>query len=324
MSSEGILALSGMPQGLLLGSVLFSIYIKDFGLNVPPDVLLFVDNAMMYTEVTGPCIKLQRSLNALAFWCALNDMDSNPTQVHKSCSVVLGYGYEDVPVAELQKGFGLLWLKTRRERLDLMFPFEFLNDNVDYPVLLSLLDLRVSRYMRSQEPFGKHLYFTLYVYHSLIPQLLRSGNEASSLVDFLVYNTLPCMIVGSELFSKWVGESEKAVQSLFKKARAVAPSIVFLDELDALGGERSGPSEGSNVQERVLAQLLTEMDGVEPLGNVNIVAATNRPDRIDKQGMATLCPPQYKQYTLSGKVLVTAIQTTFLYLNIIQLSKWGL
>uniref|UniRef100_A0A1B6KMP5 AAA+ ATPase domain-containing protein n=2 Tax=Graphocephala atropunctata TaxID=36148 RepID=A0A1B6KMP5_9HEMI len=89
-------------------------------------------------------------------------------------------------------------------------------------------------------------------------------------------------IKGSELFSKWVGESEKAVQSLFKKARAVAPSIVFLDELDALGGERGGANEGSNVQERVLAQLLTEMDGVEPLGNVNIVAATNRPDRIDK------------------------------------------
>ncbi|XP_054274403.1 ribosome biogenesis protein SPATA5 isoform X2 [Macrosteles quadrilineatus] len=89
-------------------------------------------------------------------------------------------------------------------------------------------------------------------------------------------------IKGSELFSKWVGESEKAVQALFKKARAVAPSIIFLDELDALGGERSGAKEGSNVQERVLAQLLTEMDGVEPLGNVNIVAATNRPDRIDK------------------------------------------
>lgn len=90
------------------------------------------------------------------------------------------------------------------------------------------------------------------------------------------------MFQGSDLFSKWVGESEKAVQALFKKARAVAPSIVFLDELDAIGGERSGASEGSNVQERVLAQLLTEIDGVEPLGNVNIVAATNRPDRIDR------------------------------------------
>lgn len=89
---------------------------------------------------------------------------------------------------------------------------------------------------------------------------------------------------GPELFSKWVGESEKAVREVFRKARQVAPAIVFFDELDAVGGERSGVSGSgaSNVQERVLAQLLTELDGVEPLGNVTVVGATNRPDRIDK------------------------------------------
>jgi AAA family ATPase len=89
---------------------------------------------------------------------------------------------------------------------------------------------------------------------------------------------------GPELFSKWVGESEKAVRTLFRRARQVAPSIVFFDELDALCGKRgdSGSESGSNVQERVLAQLLTELDGVEPLTNVTVVAATNRPDRIDK------------------------------------------
>ncbi|XP_067009613.2 ATPase family gene 2 protein homolog A isoform X2 [Anabrus simplex] len=90
-------------------------------------------------------------------------------------------------------------------------------------------------------------------------------------------------IKGPELFSKWVGESEQAVREVFRKARQVAPSVVFFDELDALGGERSGSSQsGSSVQERVLAQLLTELDGVEPLGNVTVLAATNRPDRIDK------------------------------------------
>ncbi|XP_023716212.1 ATPase family protein 2 homolog isoform X3 [Cryptotermes secundus] len=91
-------------------------------------------------------------------------------------------------------------------------------------------------------------------------------------------------IKGPELFSKWVGESERAVREVFRKARQVAPAIVFFDELDALGGERSGASGSgaSNVQERVLAQLLTELDGVEPLGNVTVVGATNRPDRIDK------------------------------------------
>ncbi|XP_029178349.1 ATPase family protein 2 homolog isoform X2 [Nylanderia fulva] len=91
-------------------------------------------------------------------------------------------------------------------------------------------------------------------------------------------------IKGPELFSKWVGESEKAVREVFRKARQVAPSIIFIDEIDALGGERSSSSNGSgsNVQERVLAQLLTELDGVTTLGSVTLVAATNRPDKIDK------------------------------------------
>lgn len=91
-------------------------------------------------------------------------------------------------------------------------------------------------------------------------------------------------IKGPELFSKWVGESERAVREVFRKARQVAPSVVFFDEIDALGGERtSGASSGgTSVQERVLAQLLTELDGVTPLGDVTVLAATNRPDRIDK------------------------------------------
>ncbi|GLV40036.1 uncharacterized protein CBL_10933 [Carabus blaptoides fortunei] len=92
-------------------------------------------------------------------------------------------------------------------------------------------------------------------------------------------------IKGPELFSKWVGESERAVREVFRKARQVAPSVVFFDEIDALGGERGGggsSSGGTSVQERVLAQLLTELDGVTPLGDVTVLAATNRPDRIDK------------------------------------------
>uniref|UniRef100_A0A1Y1MJJ3 AAA+ ATPase domain-containing protein n=1 Tax=Photinus pyralis TaxID=7054 RepID=A0A1Y1MJJ3_PHOPY len=88
-------------------------------------------------------------------------------------------------------------------------------------------------------------------------------------------------IKGPELFSKWVGESERAVREVFRKARQVAPSVIFFDEIDALGGERSSGSSTS-VQERVLAQLLTELDGVTPLGDVTVLAATNRPDKIDK------------------------------------------
>lgn len=85
-------------------------------------------------------------------------------------------------------------------------------------------------------------------------------------------------IKGSDLFSMWVGESEKAVRDVFKRARQLAPCIVFFDEIDAIGGERSA---GSSVKERVLAQILTEIDGVHALRNVIIIGATNRPDLID-------------------------------------------
>ncbi|XP_072549215.1 ATPase family gene 2 protein homolog A isoform X2 [Salminus brasiliensis] len=89
-------------------------------------------------------------------------------------------------------------------------------------------------------------------------------------------------IKGPELLSKYVGESERAVREVFRKARAVAPSIVFFDEIDALAVERGSSSRSSGVGDRVLAQLLTEMDGIEQLKDVTVLAATNRPDMIDK------------------------------------------
>uniref|UniRef100_A0A8C8Z487 vesicle-fusing ATPase n=1 Tax=Prolemur simus TaxID=1328070 RepID=A0A8C8Z487_PROSS len=89
-------------------------------------------------------------------------------------------------------------------------------------------------------------------------------------------------IKGPELMNKYVGESERAVREIFRKARAVAPSIIFFDELDALAVERGSSVGAGNVADRVLAQLLTEMDGIEQLKDVTILAATNRPDRIDK------------------------------------------
>ncbi|XP_028923069.1 ATPase family protein 2 homolog [Ornithorhynchus anatinus] len=90
------------------------------------------------------------------------------------------------------------------------------------------------------------------------------------------------VVKGPELMSKYVGESERAVREIFRKARAVAPAIVFFDELDALAVERGSSSGAGNVADRVVAQLLTEMDGVERLTGVTVLAATNRPDRIDK------------------------------------------
>ncbi|KAH6935050.1 hypothetical protein HPB50_003135 [Hyalomma asiaticum] len=87
---------------------------------------------------------------------------------------------------------------------------------------------------------------------------------------------------GPELFSKWVGDSERAVRDLFRKARAASPCIIFFDEIDALAVHRGSTSGSSNVGDRVIAQLLTEMDGIEKLEDVILVAATNRPDMIDQ------------------------------------------
>ncbi len=87
-------------------------------------------------------------------------------------------------------------------------------------------------------------------------------------------------IRGPQLLSKWVGESEKAVREVFRKARQVAPSIIFFDELDALAPSR-GMDTGSHVIESVLNQILTEMDGLEELKDVVVMGATNRPDIVD-------------------------------------------
>ncbi|WP_144903084.1 CDC48 family AAA ATPase [Halobellus captivus] len=85
---------------------------------------------------------------------------------------------------------------------------------------------------------------------------------------------------GPQLLSKWVGESEKAIRQTFRKARQVSPTIIFFDELDSLAPSR-GAETGNNVSERVVNQLLTELDGLEENGNVMVIAATNRPDMID-------------------------------------------
>nr|MDT0660236.1 AAA family ATPase [Micromonospora sp. DSM 115978] len=87
-------------------------------------------------------------------------------------------------------------------------------------------------------------------------------------------------VKGAELLSKWVGESERAVRELFRRARDAAPTLVFLDEVDALAPIRGQATDGGTT-DRVVAALLTELDGVEPLRNVVVVGATNRPDLVD-------------------------------------------
>ncbi|MBV9059688.1 MAG: AAA family ATPase [Pseudonocardiales bacterium] len=87
-------------------------------------------------------------------------------------------------------------------------------------------------------------------------------------------------VKGAELLDKWVGESERAVRELFRRARDAAPALVFLDEVDALAPRRGGSSD-AGVADRVVAALLTELDGVEPMRDVVVLGATNRPELID-------------------------------------------
>ncbi len=102
------------------------------------------------------------------------------------------------------------------------------------------------------------------------------------------------LVKGPEMLSKWVGESEKAVRAVFKKARQTAPTIIFFDEIDSIAPRR-GISSDSHVTERVVNQILTEMDGLENLQDVVVIAATNRPDMLDN---ALLRPGRFDRIIL--------------------------
>lgn len=88
-------------------------------------------------------------------------------------------------------------------------------------------------------------------------------------------------VKGPELLSKWVGESEKGVREIFRKARQASPSIIFFDEVDALVPKRGTYMGSSHVTESVVSQILTELDGLEELKDVTVIGATNRPDMLD-------------------------------------------
>ncbi len=88
-------------------------------------------------------------------------------------------------------------------------------------------------------------------------------------------------VKGPEILSKWVGESERAIREIFRKARQTAPCVIFFDEIDAIAPQRGSGIGDSRVTERIISQLLTELDGLEELRKVVVTAATNRPDLID-------------------------------------------
>ncbi|WP_299236710.1 CDC48 family AAA ATPase [Natronomonas sp.] len=119
-------------------------------------------------------------------------------------------------------------------------------------------------------------------------------------------------IKGPELLNKYVGESEKGVREVFEKARSNAPTVVFFDEIDSIAGERGGNMSDSGVGERVVSQLLTELDGLEELEDVVVIATTNRPDLIDS---ALLRPGRLDRHVhvpvpdLDGRRAILAVHT---------------
>ncbi len=124
-------------------------------------------------------------------------------------------------------------------------------------------------HLSSKPPSGILLYGPPGTGKTLLARALAHESE----VNFI-------SVKGPEFFSKWVGESEKAVRETFRKARSAAPCIIFFDEVDAIAGMR-GRSGSSEVTDQVISQLLTEMDGLEDLNGVILLAATNRPDMLD-------------------------------------------
>ena len=119
-------------------------------------------------------------------------------------------------------------------------------------------------------------------------------------------------IKGPEVFSKWVGESEKAIREVFRKARMSAPSIVFFDEIDSLVPRRGSGYGDSGVTDRVISQLLAEIDGITALQDVVVIAATNRPDMVDP---AVLRPGRFDRLIYvpepgeEGRLLILKIHT---------------
>jgi len=133
---------------------------------------------------------------------------------------------------------------------------------LDYPEVFETLDMQAAKGVLMYGPPGTG--------KTLLAKAV--ANEAES--NFI-------SVKGPELLNKFVGESEKGVREVFSKARENAPTVIFFDEIDSMAGERGGTTTDSGVGDRVISQLLTELDGLEELEDVVVVATTNRPDLID-------------------------------------------
>ncbi len=140
-----------------------------------------------------------------------------------------------------------------------------LKEAVEWPLKFG----KVFEHMNARPPKGILLYGPPGTGKTMLAKAVATESEANFIA-----------VKGPEFLNKWVGESEKAVRETFRKARQASPCVIFMDEIDSIAPER-GTGGDSNVTERVISQMLTEMDGLESLNDVVVIAATNRPDIMD-------------------------------------------
>lgn len=140
-----------------------------------------------------------------------------------------------------------------------------LKEAVEWPLKYG----KVFAHMNAKPPKGILLYGPPGTGKTMLAKAVATESEANFI-----------SVKGPEFLNKWVGESEKAVRETFRKARQASPCVIFMDEIDSIVPVR-GTGGDSNVTERVVSQMLTEMDGLEPMNDVVVIAATNRPDMID-------------------------------------------
>ena len=140
-----------------------------------------------------------------------------------------------------------------------------LKEAVEWPLKYA----KIFEHMNAKPPKGILLYGPPGTGKTMLAKAVATESEANFIA-----------VKGPEFLNKWVGESEKAVRETFRKARQASPCVIFMDEIDSITPQR-GTGSDSNVTERVISQMLTEMDGLEALNNVVVIAATNRPDIMD-------------------------------------------
>ncbi len=157
-----------------------------------------------------------------------------------------------------------------------------LKEAVEWPLKYS----KVFDHMGARPPKGILLYGPPGTGKTMLAKAVATESEANFI-----------SVKGPEFLNKWVGESEKAVRETFRKARQASPCVIFMDEIDSIAPNRGTGSDSSNVTERVVSQLLSEMDGLESLNDVVVIAATNRPDMIDP---ALLRPGRFDKSMLVG------------------------